>query len=91
MFIVAEGALGTDDFDLATELNISPNPASDRIQLQTVNNSIRNIQVVDLSGKVLMEVAQLDTFQMDLDISSLAAGMYFVTVNGQSTKKIIKN
>ena len=76
---------------MATELSISPNPAINNIHLQTANNSIRSIQVVDLSGKLLMQVSDLDTFQMDLDITSLSAGMYFVTVNGQTTKKIIKN
>jgi len=91
MFIVAEGSLGNEDFDLNAQLSIAPNPATDLIQIQTANSSIRNIQVVDLSGKVLMEDSGLDTFQLNLDISNLASGMYFVNVNGQATKKIIKN
>lgn len=91
MFIVAEGSLGTDDFDLANNLSVTPNPAVNYVVIRTNEVAVQRYQVADLSGKVLMDVNDLNSNEVRIDLSTLASGIYFVNVNGQVTKKIIKN
>jgi len=63
---------------------ISPNPASDRIQVQfeLVQGASTNLQVVDLQGRVVQSYSThlfypIGTHQIELDLKQLPQGMYF--------------
>ena len=78
------------DANLKEGLSISPNPASDMMNITSTNVNLTNITIVDISGKLLFSVSNLDTERQTIDISTLAQGIYFVQVNEEITKKIVK-
>ncbi len=90
-FLVKESSLSTTDSELASNLAVYPNPASDQLNIETNDIRISSVSIVDIVGKVLLSEENLDTTQKVLDISSLSNGIYFVNVNNSTTKRIIKN
>jgi hypothetical protein len=70
-----------------TAPTIYPNPAWQSIVVQTISN---RIHLTDLSGRNLLSVA-VKNGQVEIDISSLANGTYFIRAdNGNATKLIVK-
>jgi hypothetical protein len=60
-------------------LALSPNPAQDKLNIDIKNNHlISEIEIVDLSGKVVLEVNGIANNQ--LDISNLMKGTYFIKI-----------
>lgn len=69
-----------------------PNPTTEMLSLQSVNN-INSVALYNILGQRVL-AAQVDATSKDLDLSSLAAGLYVMKVsfNGQiGTYKIMKN
>lgn len=72
-------------------LVLYPNPTSTKVTLQLANATEAQVTVADVLGKKVME-ANVTGGNAVLDVASLKAGIYFVTVsNGsmQTTKKLI--
>ncbi|MEO8088322.1 MAG: T9SS type A sorting domain-containing protein [Bacteroidota bacterium] len=72
-----------------SKIKISPVPSSDFV---TVENIIKgdNIRLFDTMGNLVLEVeAENNTFQIDL--RSLASGIYFIYSNNRIPEKIIKS
>ena len=71
---------------------IYPTVAKSSITINT-SSEINNITIIDNIGNKVMEIAELNNNHVD--ISSLANGVYFVSVNlkdgSVNTKKIVKN
>ncbi len=73
---------------------IYPNPASSEINLRTKSSKPSTIEISDVYGKVLLNLTAQNSEHVNLNISSFAAGVYFVKVitEGKSTvKKFIKH
>jgi len=70
---------------------MSPNPASSQVTFNTVASEILNVEIYDVAGKQVMNVAN---GQGTINVSDLATGLYIVraTENGQTTiaKLVIK-
>ena len=87
--------LKSDAF-FSTNFSLSPNPVKDIFTVNSKNNiAIQNITVVDINGRVVNEVNNSNSSEaMQVNISELNAGVYFVKVQtelGVGTSKIIKN
>lgn len=71
-----------------------PNPVKDRLYIMSNGEIIQSVVVSDTEGKEVYQTGSLSSGN-SLDMSHLAAGIYFVTiryVSGQSeTVKVIKN
>ncbi len=75
---------------------ISPNPASNELQITGIGSTFTKIEVMDISGKILLIEKDLtDLANCKVDISSLKQGIYILkiysTSNNIHTSKIIKN
>ena len=46
--------------------------------------------MTDMLGKIIFSETYNETQNVEIDVSSFAKGIYFVTVNNSVTKKIIK-
>ncbi|WP_207382690.1 T9SS type A sorting domain-containing protein [Flavobacterium subsaxonicum] len=68
----------------ANSFVLYPNPASGRVVLQMQNAVNSNITITDVLGKTVQTSAISGT-QASLDVSALKTGVYFVTVNANST------
>ena len=82
-----------NDVTLASSINLMPNPADNYIDL-TINNNVdvKEAIVYNTFGQMIQKVELTDNHAR-IDLSGMAAGMYFVRVNGNNvsaTKKFIK-
>ncbi len=90
ILINSETAIATSY--LKNGINIYPNPATDIISIDADGNSIEKVQLLDITGKIVLSNAA--NFNSRLDISGLSNGIYFVlahTNKGIYSTKIIKN
>jgi hypothetical protein len=75
-----------------SESLVYPNPSSGMINIKN-SSDIRSIQVVDLTGKIQMNLNHGE-FNGSIDVSALKNGVYFLKAemnnNGQITTKFIK-
>jgi hypothetical protein len=87
--------------DVQSELvKVYPNPFTKELEIETFstdNNSICNIQVIDISGRVLMtqiieNIVGTNNTKIN-NVSSLSAGIYFIKISNNgivNTVKVIK-
>jgi hypothetical protein len=74
--------LGINENDLM-KMSAFPNPFTDIISLQLPAQT-EKITVTDVSGKIVFEKTNIATSSIQLDLSFLEAGSYFITVNSAS-------
>ena len=70
-----------------------PNPANTSWTFSTVNGTLNNIQIVDLTGKVVA-IQSANAQHATVNASALANGVYFAKVSsaeGTSVIKVVKN
>ena len=82
-----------NDVTLAQNISLMPNPADNYIELSINSNvEVKEAVVFNAFGQMIQTV-QLTENHARIDLSNMAAGMYFVRVNGEgmtATKKFIK-
>lgn len=69
-------------------IKIYPNPANDKIQINSIEFPILKWKIIDKSGKVVhqSEANSKHSKQVTINISFLPAGIYTVTMNGTEKK-----
>lgn len=66
-------------------LKVYPNPAKDILQLKAPSSGYKNIEICDLSGKLVLKKSIRNSVEIqNIDISGLAGGIYFVSLTGIS-------
>lgn len=89
--VTAIGTLLTNNnFEFDSAFSILPNPASSLIHISNLPNEEFKIQITSILGKVLVQESNSDT----IDVSTLARGIYLVTIHQGDrtlTQKLIKN
>ncbi|QIE59613.1 choice-of-anchor B family protein [Rasiella rasia] len=88
--LAVEVPLSVDDNTLDSGLSIFPNPASEKITIQSNNAGINTIHIVDISGKIIFSEESNAVQSKTIDLSSYAQGVYFVHINNAIAKKVIK-
>lgn len=82
-----DATTGINDLNGANVLSIYPNPAMDKLYIQTTDNKAL-IELTDINGRLI--ISQLANADISvLDISTLDAGIYMVHANGV-TRKLVK-
>ena len=85
--------VGIDNVTLTNSISLMPNPADNYIELSVKSNvEVKEAVVYNAFGQMIQTV-QLTENHARIDLSNMAAGMYFVRVNGDNvsaTKKFIK-
>lgn len=83
--------IGLDELNANPTFSISPNPACNMLHISLDDNtSNQNGKLLDNQGKVLKHFL-LNSGENTLDINHLVSGIYFLEINGQSTKFIKSN
>lgn len=92
-FVKTTSALGTADVKLNSEVNVTPNPAKDYVNIILGRYSKAAVAIYDASGK-LIKTANVETNSNKIDVSGLVKGIYLFTItlndNTKITKKIVK-
>lgn len=73
------------------KVNVFPNPSSDKITILLKNNSIENVELIDINGKIIYEEAILKNSDIIEINHNFNVGTYFlklISKNGVSQKKI---
>ncbi|HTO35856.1 MAG TPA: T9SS type A sorting domain-containing protein [Flavobacterium sp.] len=86
------GEMNTSDF-FSNNLSIYPNPANDFFSISSTTSVIENVKITDLNGRVVKSIAANGVSDIQVNISDLTTGMYFVTVetdNGTGSTKLVK-
>jgi hypothetical protein len=85
---------GVNDNQEKELIQIYPNPAQDYINISTKNHLIKQVQIMELTGKVIQTLASIEQDQAKINFSNLVAGFYILQIilndNTVITKKIIK-
>ncbi|MBA2612722.1 MAG: T9SS type A sorting domain-containing protein [Bacteroidetes bacterium] len=77
----------------ASSLSIYPNPNNGKFDLTVDADYEKNIIVYDYTGKIVFEKNKISDRSINIDITNVAKGIYFVKIisdNQTVTKKIIK-
>jgi hypothetical protein len=78
--------------DLSTTVRTYPNPVADVLTIQS-SDQINHIGILDVTGRVVLEVANISTSMQSISVSNLQKGIYFVSVKtnkGMISKQISK-
>ena len=89
LFVVKESTLSIND-NFKSDFALYPNPAINSITINSNSEPIANVSIYDISGKLLFHENNLNSNDKSVDISMLSKGVYFININGNLTKKLIK-
>lgn len=92
LYFFNDTSTGLNDTEKGNKISLYPNPVKDMLTI-AAQSDIKEVVVRNLVGQTVMNVS-VNGFEKSVDMSSVAAGNYFVTVkmaNGQvSTQKFVK-
>ena len=74
------------------ELTVYPVPASEEVNISTNGVIISSYILIDMQGRVVQSVSDLNITSVDVNVKELNSGTYFIKVNtenGSTQKKII--
>ena len=88
----AFGVLSVNQFQNEVNMSMYPNPASDRVSIET-SAQIQALVIYDLLGKAVVSLNNVNSKRLDnIDVSSLNKGIYLLSIStdkGRVTKKLI--
>ncbi|MBL4707778.1 MAG: PKD domain-containing protein [Flavobacteriales bacterium] len=90
--IVNPIAVGINEMEEFSAINLYPNPATNSISLdlRALDNTL-NIKIVDVAGRVVLERANQKTGNIEeFEISNLNSGLYFMMLDNGVSQKIEK-
>lgn len=71
-------------------IKIYPNPASDYIHLELSKHQDINIEVTTIAGKIVLQKKFTNAYSINMKISELPKGLYFLVIENKNKEKIIK-
>jgi len=90
-FGIEDTILSIDENEISP-FSVYPNPASDFLTIDTLQESIKNIKVFDLNGQLIKTINTQISRTQNIDVSNLRDGLYFITAQtprGSTTEKFI--
>jgi para-nitrobenzyl esterase len=69
-------------------VSIYPNPASTKLTIES-DGTMSSVRIIDFSGRLVKEVATLNTTFLHIDVSSFPEGIYFVESNFSNGSRTI--
>lgn len=79
IFAQGDFLLSTNDFTTDEKTIIYPNPSSSKVTIESSIN-IKEITLVSVSGQLIESQTQLDTNIINIDVSNLNSGIYFLLI-----------
>ena len=89
--LLCDQILPADEIPVDYYLKIYPNPAGDFVTLQWEGGVYVNFEVFDITGRRIVEPMRLTGGRKYLDTSDWNNGMYFITIEGRYTRKLVIN
>jgi hypothetical protein len=89
LFNACMGYTGLKEIQQQTNIKIYPNPTTGQLKVKSQKSKVESIELFDIYGRKLSQFTIHDS-PVEIDISHLPAGIYFLKIDGK-TVKIIKN
>jgi len=70
-------------------LRVYPNPTNGNLNIELSSNALKNVEVVDVTGRVVF-ASGTNNSTIQVDLSQVAAGVYYVKVNSNADSEVIK-
>ena len=70
-------------------LNIYPNPAKDFVKVSTDNGQQTTVRIYNTVG-MLVEEVEMNSEEIEINVSDYKSGIYFINVNGKVEKLIVE-
>jgi hypothetical protein len=86
--IGVDACTGLNQFSMVGLL-VYPNPTSGILTVETGNSSGMSIEVTDVTGRLIKTVTS-DNDRTNLDMSSVANGIYYVKIKSSASTEVIK-
>jgi len=86
--LVGEGIPDGISENCEKNLTIYPNPAKEMLTIINNSNLETEVEIVNMVGQIVMRFEVID--KKELNIRDLESGVYFVKMNGSSTKIVIE-
>ena len=80
--------LGVDEIDSENNFAVYPNPSHDVLYVLS-DNINSEYRVTNLMGQTII-IGEITSENQMIDVSSLTKGIYFITINNESQKFVIK-
>jgi hypothetical protein len=71
-------------------LLLFPNPTSDKLTLSQIPDGTVSYEIFDIFGERVLSVETIHELSLQIDVSSLQTGVYFLKLNNQPPVKFIK-
>ena len=88
IFKIAGGVLSVDE-NQSNNVIIYPNPANDIVSIKLQTQVMEHLKISDVKGSILY-AETLQSNQKQLNTSSFAKGMYFITITTKQGAKFVK-
>ncbi len=72
--------IATTVAEISSSLNVFPNPASSKFTIES-NQTIRQVKLIHVSGKVVKDIVLGVTTNIDINVSTLNTGIYFMQIH----------
>lgn len=80
--------VSTPNVSEVAKLSFYPNPAGDNLILKA--EGIQQVDVLNIVGQKVLSAAYNNISEVNLNVSELKSGVYFLSVNGSQTAKFMK-
>jgi 1,4-alpha-glucan branching enzyme len=81
--------VGLSDLQISKLSNVFPNPANDKLVIQSLKQPISSVILMDCSGKIILQADDIGN-EGELEISGVADGLYLLRVSTSQTNEIKK-
>lgn len=93
-FSVTTTALGVNE-SIANKFSTYPNPANNTVNISNnYNILLTDVSITDVNGRTVKSLKVNNLSQVEMNVSDLNSGVYFMNINtdsGKAVKKFIKN
>ena len=89
--LIATGIINTNSIAVnhSREFSIYPNPAKEIINILSRKESIKTIQIFNISGKEVLNYSNINDYSIEIYINHLKTGVYIVKINQSINQKLI--
>jgi 1,4-alpha-glucan branching enzyme len=81
--------VGLSDLQISKLSNVYPNPANDKLVIQSLKQPISSVILMDCSGKIILQADDIGN-EGELEISGVADGLYLLRVSSDQNSEVIK-
>jgi hypothetical protein len=74
-----------DEIPDASTISIYPNPATDILNITAMNGLSGNLTINDISGRVVYKQMIINADLINIDISNLSKGLYFINIDDKES------